>query len=164
VGWRKPNYYWIGIGSFGTQRRITVSADKVIPMLKRYLQTLPQIDPEFAQFCQSEPQPEVVDEWAQESLEAKYAQLTTDEVLSTLAEDVASQVMDVRELGEQLREILNGLEQMDAAQVALDELLKRAERINDLIAAGLERQRVQSPVITESEPLEALVLMNGHKA
>jgi hypothetical protein len=154
IGWRKPNYYWIGIGSFGTQRRITVSADKALPMLKRYLKLLPKIDPEFAQYVPP-------DEWTRDALETKYARLPAGEVMPVLAEDVAGQVADVRELADQLRDILNRLEQMDEAQHTLDELLKRADRISDLISTGL--QRVQPAPSPQPAPEPELSMMNGHK-
>jgi hypothetical protein len=162
VGWRKPNYYWIGVGSFGTQRRITVSADRALPMLKRYLKHLSKIDPEFAPFASTEELLEPVDQWAKDVLETKYAQLTIDEVLPTLAEDVAAQVADVREIGDQLRDILNSLEQMQEAEKALEELLKRADRISTLISTGLERQSVKPPVPSESlAQTQEMVVLNG---
>jgi hypothetical protein len=143
VGWRKPSYYWIGIGSFGTQRRITVTGDKVIPMLKRYLKLLHKIDPEFAPFFSpTESETEDQTAWTSNQLIHKYAALTVNEVLPVLADDVAAQVSEVRQLGDQMRDVLNSLKEMDAAQEALDELLKRAERISNLINAGMERYRV----------------------
>lgn len=152
VGWRKPNYYWIGVGSFGTQRRITVSSERVIPMLKRYLKQLHHIDPEFARFAPPEAfaEPEPPDEWARAMLQTKYAQLSTDEVLPTLAEDLAGQVADVRQITDQLRDILNSLEQMETAQTALDELLKRTDRISDLISTGLDRHQASDGHLTSN--------------
>lgn len=169
VGWRKPNYYWMGIGSFGTQRRITVTADNAVPMLKRYLALLAVIDPEFALIAPA-PMPEsasdedeAVDQWSKDALEAKYAHLSTDEVLPALAEDISGQVDGVREIADQLRDLIAGLEELDAAQAAtqsaaavVGELLKRADRIGDLLAAGMERRPQPRKIAPAPEPEPAV--------
>lgn len=166
IGWRKPNYYWIGVGAFGTQRRITVPANRVLPMLKRYLKLLSKIDPEFARYVPPEEEPEVT---AHDPLADKYAALTADEVLPVLTEDIAEQVAALQQSGDQLRDLLNSLREIDAAQNKLDAILQHAEQISQLINVGLERYRIgQSLPLDDAErvmPLEPVlqtVHLNGN--
>lgn len=154
VGWRKPNYYWIGIGSFGTQRRITVTADHVLSMLKRYLTLLPDIDPELREYLPPEPGETAVHEAETEEIlltaSSRYAALTREELLPRLAEEVAGQIGDIREYGEQLNALLDSLNTLDDARTLLDELLKRAEHISQLLVAAMDRYQLQTlPALSE---------------
>ncbi|MCU0497675.1 MAG: hypothetical protein MUF87_10020 [Anaerolineae bacterium] len=154
VGWRKPNYYWMGIGSFGTRRRITVSAERAVPMLKLYLQHLHLIDAEYAPFHQGET-PIEADEpllpvWPEASLKAQYETLPLAQVLPTLTQTVMEQSEDLQAYTAQLRELLKGRDQLEIAENVLAELLKRAERINIVLTVALERYQIRQ---LETDPL-----------
>lgn len=139
VGWRKPNYYWIGVGSFGTRNRITVSADKVVPMLKRYLKNLAQLDPTYSEYAEIPSEP--VDPWTKTAVEARYHKLANDQLAATLVEDITAQTRDIRDYVEQLHEAMAGLEQIAGADQAIEAILRRIDRITDLMNTGTARWR-----------------------
>lgn len=139
VGWRKPNYYWIGVGSFGTRNRITVSSDKVVPMLKRYLKNLAQLDPTYSEYAELPPEP--VDPWTKTAVEARYQGLPNNQIAATLVEDITAQTRDIRDYVEQLHEAVAGLEQIVGADQAIEAILRRIDRITDLMNTGTARWR-----------------------
>lgn len=138
VGWRKPNYYWFGVGSFGTSRRVTVSADKAVPMLKRYLANLGQIDPDFVTTYGSSEELSA-DNWSEESLSAAFDALDEADVLSTVNAKINHQVDDIREQVEKLHEIVTDFEHIEAANQTLDQILSRLQRIDTILDVGMQR-------------------------
>lgn len=145
VGWRKPNYYWIGVGSFGTRNRITVSAEKVVPMLKRYLNNLALLDPAYSEYAEVQPEPPV-DPWSKDALDSRYQTLPSEQVVASLADDITQQARDIRSYVEQLHEAVSGIEKIAGADEALEAILSRIDRITDLVDAGSSRWRqIQTP-------------------
>lgn len=140
VGWRKPNYYWIGVGSFGTRNRITVSAEKIVPMLKRYLNNLALLDPAYPEYGDA-PQESPADPWSKEALETRYQTLPPAQVVPSLADDITHQARDIRGYVEQLHEAVSGIEKITGADEALEAILSRLDRITDLVDAGAGRWR-----------------------
>jgi hypothetical protein len=137
VGWRKPNYYWIGVGSFGTHNRVTVSADKVVPMLKRYLHNLHRLDPAYTHYAEL-PAP-ASDPWSREEVEARYGALNIGPFVNALAEDIGGQALDIRGYVEQLHEAVKGLDQIHGADEAINAIMTRLERITTLLTLSAER-------------------------
>lgn len=140
VGWRKPNYYWIGVGSFGTRNRITVSAEKVVPMLKRYLNNLALLDPTYPEYGETPVEPPA-DPWSKPAIETRYQTLPPEQVFPSLADDITHQARDIRGFVEQLHEAVNGIEKIAGADDALEAILSRLDRIADLVDAGSGRWR-----------------------
>lgn len=141
VGWRKPNYYWIGVGSFGTKNRIIVSAEKAVPMLKRYLSNLNRIDPAYPKYIETPP----ADHWSKEELEKRYSAVETEQMMPTVAEDITVQTRDIRNYVEQLHEAVSGLDQINGANQAIEEILKRLDRIGDILELGQNQGKPEPP-------------------
>jgi hypothetical protein len=159
VGWRRPHYYWIGIGSFGTQNRVTVSAEKAVPMLKRYLANLKEIDPTFSRFVEEavvvNTDPVEVDPWSSDLLAEKYSGLLKDDIVERFTTDLTTQVDDIRTLAEQIHEAIAGLEEVEGAHEAACGILLRLERITRILEQGTARYR-DTPIP------EVVFSRNGH--
>lgn len=145
VGWRKPNYYWFGVGSFGTKNRVTVSSERAVIMLKRYLANLEHLDPLYARYAESIP----VDQWSREALAQRYAQLDAAQALPVLVDDLTTQARDIRTYVELLHEAVSGLDQIQGADHAIEEILRRLDRLNAL--AEVSAQRVTAQAQTSAE-------------
>jgi hypothetical protein len=162
VGWRAPNYYWIGVGSFGTRNRVTVSADKAVMMLKRYLQNLKNIDPAYRQFAASHTDTE---DWTRERLMERFNTLELESVAPKLRETVSAQLTEARGYVEQLHSIVDGFETQANAQELLDGVLERLDRVLNSVEIGLGRYMPEpkspAPQDTAQNPPTTAAPSNG---
>lgn len=134
VGWRSPDYYWIGIGSFGTQKRLTVSGDKAVSMLKRYLTHLKDLDPSFRVYVNQHEDAQ----WSPDALTGQFNALTFEDIAPAVRDGVSEQLHDARLKLEQLYEMLNELPD-ETLRNLLDGISRHIDRADALVSIGLER-------------------------